>query len=251
MKTKQPPLKRTRELEFRSKDTPGAVGVANMIGGIDSYWTITHPNSPAFSESERTWTVENGAFLSQHKWGANPIGFINSVNVDGRNLLMDVAYHSTDDAEDSRTIAKERMDAGKSVGWSIGFDVTRYEWFENGAKCIQALESRNEDLTLYDVEAIRAHGDDCWLMWIERIYEVSQVNFASSTGSGATAVRSLEFVPSDESAQIREALIELLGDSEELKGKSTLAIIREVLPIRLRQLQKVESDWMKEHSKPI
>lgn len=252
MNKKQPPLKRTRELEFRATETeqPGAVGVANWIGGIDSYSTITHPNSPAFSESERAWTVENGAFLSQHKWGSNPIGFINEVTVEGRSLMMDVAYHSTDDAEEARTIAKERKDAGKSVGWSIGFDVQRYEWFENGAKCIAALEARNEDMSKYDVEGIRAHGDDCWLMWIERIFEVSQVNFASSYGSGATAVREVAPAQND---KVKTALLQAIGKENDkaLRDMDVFTLIgKEIAPRFAKQSQEAD-EWIQKHSKKL
>lgn len=184
----------TREIEFRAKSSDEGNGVlegiGNMIGEIDSYWTVSHPRSRAFQTEPIQKFIRDGMMLPGHSTREGQIGMIGDASVNGREFNVKCMYHSDDESQRYRTIAKERVDNGKTVGLSIGFTVSQYEWFEDGKKCLEALKQRGEDLALFNVPQIEAWEDDLWLMYIEQVYEVSQVCFQSNEPSVATAVRS-------------------------------------------------------------
>ena len=55
----------------------------------------------------------------------------------------------------------------------------------------RSLRDRAVDLSLFNVDQIEAHEKSCWLMYIQDIWEVSDVNFASNDPSQATDIRSV------------------------------------------------------------
>jgi hypothetical protein len=180
----------TRSQDFELRDNGSLAGIGNMIGELDSYWTVSHPRSKAFSREGIEKFVQSGCMLAGHKSWEAPIGYIKSAAVVGREFQVEAEYHSDAESQRYRTIAKERKDAGKTVGLSIGFWVSRYEYFENGKEMVKALRDLQEDMSLFNVAQLEAHNDDCWLMYVEDIGEVSQVNFQSNKPSVATDVRS-------------------------------------------------------------
>lgn len=200
MKTPQPPKEKTRTFEVRFRearstddgtveDPGGLVGPACVLGELDSYWTIPVPWS--VDDAMMARFVKRGRFLQGHQSRELPIGFIKSCKKIGREVEVDSTYLTDEKAQRCRQIAKELVDAGKSVALSIGFDVSNYEYFENGKACIQTLKDRGADLSLFNVEQIEAHEKSCWLMYISDIWEVSDVNFASNDPSQATDIRSV------------------------------------------------------------
>lgn len=180
----------TRSQDFELRENGSLSGIGNMIGELDSYWTVSHPRSKAFTREGIEKFVQNGSMLAGHKSWEAPIGYIKSASVEGREYKIEAEYHSDAESQRYRTIAKERKDAGKTVGLSIGFWVSRYEYFESGEDMVKALKDRAEDISLFNVQQLMEHDDDCWLMYIEDIGEVSQVNFQSNKPSVATDVRS-------------------------------------------------------------
>lgn len=201
MKTPQPPkeLTRTFEVRFREarsaddgtvEDPGGLVGPACVLGELDSYWTIPVPWS--VDDAMMARFVKRGRFLQGHQSRELPIGFIASCKKVGRALQVELTYLTDEKAQRCRQIAMELVKAGKSVALSIGFDVSQYEYFENGKACIKALRDRAVDLSLFNVDQIEAHEKSCWLMYIQDIWEVSDVNFASNDPSQATDIRSVD-----------------------------------------------------------
>lgn len=68
-----------------------------------------------------------GALLSQHDWDKTPVGMFTAAKSDDHGLWFEGVWHSTEDAQTSRTIAQERIAAGKSVALSVGFLLDEYE----------------------------------------------------------------------------------------------------------------------------
>lgn len=68
-----------------------------------------------------------GALLSQHDWDKTPVGMFTSAKSDDHGLWFEGVWHSTPDAQISRTIAQERIAAGKSVALSVGFLLEEFE----------------------------------------------------------------------------------------------------------------------------
>jgi hypothetical protein len=218
----------TREIEFRAKSSDEGSGVlegiGNMIGEIDSYWTVSHPRSKAFQAEAIQKFITNGMMLPGHSTREGQIGMIGDASVNGREFNVKCMYHSDDESQRYRTIAKERVDNGKTVGLSIGFTVSQYEWFESGKKCLEALGQRNEDLALFNVAQIEAWEEDLWLMYIDQVYEVSQVCFQSNEPSVATAVRSGE--PIEVEYRVVDGKLEI-DEATEARLKSVGIIMRE------------------------
>lgn len=68
-----------------------------------------------------------GALLSQHDWDKTPVGMFTAAKSDDHGLWFEGVWHSTEDAQTSRTIAQERIAAGKSVALSVGFLLEEFE----------------------------------------------------------------------------------------------------------------------------
>lgn len=196
MEPKNKPFKgpKSRAFDFTFRDAgngPGGFyGHGSVVGELDSYWTVVHPRSRALSSDALAEFVRTGKVLACHEGRVIAVGMINSATLNGRNLDIDASFHSTMSAQEWRTVMQERSDAGKENGLSMGFTVERYQYFPTGELMVKYLEETNEDMSMFNVGQLRAHDDDCWLMWVERYYEVSPVNFQSNEPSVTTSVRS-------------------------------------------------------------
>lgn len=184
-------MHQTRQFNLRvdgaEQTQAGLKGIALAYGQLDSYCSVFAPGSGIESLDS---FVANGSFLSGHDADDLPIGFIRSAVDIGTGIEVEVDYHSTDDALAARTVAKERLAAGKKVGLSIGFIVGNYIEYPNGEAMIQGLETMRQDLSKYNLEAIAKCQRECYLiMKIDKIMEVSQVNFPSVPESEASSVR--------------------------------------------------------------
>jgi len=182
-----------RQVEgITSIDGSGSIsGIANRLGDIDSYDTVADPQSVTPEMIDR-W-VKRGAFLGCHEHDETPIGYLEQAQIENRrDLTFTATYHSTSRAQEFRTVAAERLAADRTVGFSIGFRVSNYEWFPSGKKFIEIMAQRGRDLSLFNVEQISAHDEEMWLMQLSDIMEVSQVNFASNEASEAQMIRASE-----------------------------------------------------------
>jgi hypothetical protein len=197
-----------RQVEgITSIDDSGSIsGIANRLGDLDSFATIADPQSITPEMIER-W-VKRGAFLGCHEHDETAIGYLESAQIESiRDLTFTARYHSTSRAQEFRTVAAERLAADRTVGFSIGFRVSNYEYFPSGKKFLEIMAQRGRESSLFNIEQISAHDDELWLMQLSEILEVSQVNFASNQASEASMIRAAELgdeeapEPTDEEKQ--------------------------------------------------
>jgi len=66
--------------------------------------------------------VASGFLAWAHDYKSFPIGMIDEAREDAHGLWIAGPFHSTPDAQQARTIAAERLAAGKAMGMSIGYD---------------------------------------------------------------------------------------------------------------------------------
>lgn len=66
--------------------------------------------------------LSNGFMSWNHDWG-KPIGMPTGATEDGKGLAVSATFHSDAESQRYRTIASERLAAGKSMGLSIGYEV--------------------------------------------------------------------------------------------------------------------------------
>lgn len=167
----------------------GLDGIFNMIGELDSYWTVSHPRSKGFTPEGLNRFVKEGKVLSCHRSSEPPVGWVDACNVSEREVQGTIFWHSTPRGQEWRTIAVERHEEDRTVGLSIGFEVSRYMYFETGDDMVKFLSEEGEDMKMFNVEQIKAHRKSCWLMWVDRIYEVSPCNFQANEPSISTGTR--------------------------------------------------------------
>jgi phage head maturation protease len=180
-----------RQFDLRMDDAVeskgGLKGTALAYGKMDSYMTVFAPGSATAALPD---FVANGSFLAAHDADDLAIGYIRSAVDNGAGIEVEVDYHTTGDAQDARTVAMERLAAGKRVGLSIGFNIGDYVECQNGDALLEMAATMNMDLNQFDVESIRKCQRECYLITrIAKIFEVSQVNFPAVPESEATAVR--------------------------------------------------------------
>lgn len=174
-------------MEGADATTAGLKGMALMYGRMDTYQTVFAPGSATGCLPD---FVANGAFLGNHDADDLAIGYIKSAVDTGNGIEVEVDYHTTGDAQDARTVAIERLKAGKKVGLSIGFTVGDYIQFENGEALLLGAQNLGMDMNLFDMESIRKCQRGCYLLTrLAKMYEVSQVNFPAVPDSEATSVR--------------------------------------------------------------
>jgi HK97 family phage prohead protease len=108
---------------------PGEIsGYRSVYGVIDEGGDITIKG--AFADSASDY-MHSGFSAESHIWNfKDSVGFPVEAYEDDYGWFVKSQFHTTQGAQDVRTIAKERLDAGKQVGFSFGYQVDDYEYIE-------------------------------------------------------------------------------------------------------------------------
>lgn len=64
-----------------------------------------------------------GFIALQHEYSNLPVATVKTAREDDRGLFIECDFHSTDEAQNARTYMRERLERGKSVGLSIGYNI--------------------------------------------------------------------------------------------------------------------------------
>jgi HK97 family phage prohead protease len=94
----------------------GFEGYASVKGNVDSYGDEIADG--AYKNLQEV-LVKKGWSGFNHS--SKPVGMVMGANEDSHGLKITVEFHSTAEAQEVRTIMKERLAAGKDVGMSIMF----------------------------------------------------------------------------------------------------------------------------------
>jgi hypothetical protein len=149
--------------------------VASTVGNMDRSGDVIAPG--AFKSAVLRDFVGNGAILAAHEWDDEPIGMPLSATVEGDKIISRAQFHTTEKGQTYRTIAKERMQAGKSVSVSVGFmpDYDSCHWFESGKALLQFAEEAGYDMPLFDSKAISKVGSCRLIRSVSELFEWSIV----------------------------------------------------------------------------
>ena len=82
--------------------------------------------------------IKSGFGAVGHDWSSLPIATIADAKQDEVGLWIKADFHSTQDAQDARTVIQERIARGKFVGLSIGYEVNDSEYVPEG-RLLKAL----------------------------------------------------------------------------------------------------------------
>lgn len=138
-------------------------GYGSVFGNIDSAGDIVAPG--AFRNTLPRF-LKAGFIAQAHDWTV-AIAVPKVAREDSRGLYIEADFHSTALAQDVRTIAAERVAAGKSVGLSIGYEVVDAERNSNGVRVLKEL----------------------------RLFEVSIVTVPANSAATVTTVKGLDLSP--------------------------------------------------------
>lgn len=138
---------------------------------VDSYGDQIAPGAYADTLAD---FVRDGFFAADHVWGASArIGTIKEAHEDNRGLYVVAEYHSNEQAQRLRNDAKERMDRGKTVQLSIGYEAQEWEY-------------RKVDPP---VRGMFGPTDQIRVLKKIRLFEISDVAVAADDNARATAIK--------------------------------------------------------------
>ena len=153
---------------------------ASVFGNVDSYGEIVMPG--AFKNLDE-FVKDGWGAVNHHNYGPDlGISMIDEAEQDSVGLRVKGRFHSTSDAQNVRTKIRERMNAGKSVKCSFGYETLDAAEEIRDAKRIVLLKALN-------------------------IYEFSFVNNPANRLAGVVGVKSDDGLPrlSEIKAQLLEA----------------------------------------------
>jgi HK97 family phage prohead protease len=155
-------------------------GYASVFGNTDRQNEVVVKG--AFASTLPAF-LKDGFGALNHEWSTLPIATISEAREDERGLWVKGQFHSTPDAQAARTIVRERLERGKSVGMSIGYRVNDDEFKE----AVRYLK---------DVD----------------LFEVSLVSVPANPEAQLAAVKSdTEPLPQDESLKARRTAMRRLA----------------------------------------
>ncbi len=92
-------------------------GYASVKNVVDAYGDVILDG--AYGDLDEF--VRNGFVSVGHDHSGVPVGYVRSAKEDRKGLFVQMVFHSTQEALDAKTVAEERLAAGKRVGLSIGY----------------------------------------------------------------------------------------------------------------------------------
>ena len=187
------------EFKVDGEDAGSFEGYASRFGTIDSYGDTI--DRGAYAETIPEF-LTRGFLGWGHDW-TNPVGYFTEAEERTSGLYVKGRFHSDPQAQVYRQRVKERSDAGKFMGMSIGFTPQDYEFREVDGREIRALTRIS-------------------------LHEVSLVTVPAEHDSQITRVKS---APIDLPTALRAAL----SESDEAQLSALLEVIEEVHP-QLKEL---------------
>lgn len=190
------------ELKVSGEGGPGEFeGRASTFGTIDSYGDTI--DRGAYTDTIPEF-LERGFIGWGHDW-TDPIGFVTAAEERKDGLWVTGQFHSDPDAQKYRQRARERVESGKFMGLSIGFEPLEWEMRQ-----VEESEAPIRALTKI------------------KLYEVSLVAVPAERNSGVTTVKSgVPFATEFEAARdaVRSAVerAERLVALRESEGRSLSA----------------------------
>lgn len=127
-------------------------GYANVKNIIDAYGDKVIDG--AYKGLEKL--LKAGWLCTSHEWSNMPIGTITEAYEDAKGLFFRATFHSDEDSQKVRTIAKERMERGAQVAFSIGYFPTKYSFANENGQDIRILE----EIEVFEVSVVTLPAND-------------------------------------------------------------------------------------------
>jgi HK97 family phage prohead protease len=112
-------------------------GYASTFGNWDS--VNERPAKGAFTRHLADF-LNDGFIAIGHDWNALPIATPTEAKEDEHGLFVRADFHSTPEAQAARTVNTERIQRGKSVKLSIGYEVLDDEYLADGGRLLKEIK---------------------------------------------------------------------------------------------------------------
>lgn len=123
-------------LELKASSDDGVLeGYGAVTGNVDSYGDIIEKG--AFANLDEF--VAKGGILIGHDWGDLPVAMIESASEDDFGLRFKAKFHGDAESQRARQVVRERLEAGKFVGLSIGYRTQDARWETVDGKDVRIL----------------------------------------------------------------------------------------------------------------
>jgi len=139
------------EFKFDDAGNGAFSGYGSVFGNVDSYGDVVMRG--AYAETMADF-LKAGFIAVGHDWGSTPIAYPTDAKEDDYGFHFSAAFHSTDEAQAARRVMRERLDAGKTVGLSIGYRVKGSNDREDGIRELTKLDLY--EISIVTVPANRA-----------------------------------------------------------------------------------------------
>jgi HK97 family phage prohead protease len=115
--------------ELKMSDSgPGTIEGYRAVFDIDEGADLIIPG--AFKDTTEEY-LKSGFTAHSHQWAfSEAVGFPLTAREDSTGWFVKSQFHTTQNAQDVRTVAKERMKAGKTVGFSFGYTPTDFAFIQ-------------------------------------------------------------------------------------------------------------------------
>jgi len=153
----------SKSLSFRAEeaDSGSVTGCPSVMGVLDWDCDVILPG--AFKTALPNF-IQAGTILNDHQRKIDCIvGYPTVAEERGNVLYSEFKFHSDDHSQDVRTKMRERIEAGKDVGLSIGFATSpdNYQYHRSGKDLLDYVKAQGYDLSLFDTKAIQSHRGTC------------------------------------------------------------------------------------------
>lgn len=197
------------ELKIVAGDGPGSFeGRASTFGTVDSYGDTIEPG--AYKDTIPQF-LNRGFIGWGHDWN-DPIGYVLSAEERLDGLYVTGTFHSDADAQKYRQRARERMEAGKFMGLSIGYEAEAWE--------MRKVETPVRGMWGELTDKVRA-------LTKIKLFEISLVTVPAEENSGVTTLKGFGLSEEDHSERVRVAVQEYvrrLASGSETRRKEGRAI---------------------------
>lgn len=151
------------DLEFKALDGVGVQfkfddagngsfsGYGSVFNNLDSYGDIVVPG--AYVDTIPQF-LKMGFVAIGHDWCGTPVAYPTEAREDSFGLYFSAAFHSTKAAQNARRVMRERLEAGKDVGLSIGYRVKGYTDLDDGTRELTKIDLH--EISIVTVPANRA-----------------------------------------------------------------------------------------------
>lgn len=169
------------------------VGHASVLGNLDRGADVLFPG--IWSKDVLKRFLERGFVPLSHQWSELPIAMPTKAAERGNVLEVEAVFHSTQKAQDAKTVIRERLENNLSFGLSVGFTADRdgMAYFETGEALLEFAEKGGYDLALFDKKAIKAYkGWGLRGIWkAKELFEFSPCSVPMNQDALATGLKSL------------------------------------------------------------